>query len=142
VYCALCIRLLLHCPVLFCVLLHTTTHHSAFTGGLSRGLAQLTLDDEYIREHHNDSDKRRGVLRGVRALGMGLVHGLSGIFVDPYKGAKKEGVKGFLKGVGKGLIGVVAKPAAGALDFGTKTIQGMACCALCSAVRCVRSKSA
>ncbi len=98
---------------------------TAFTSGLSKSLAQLTMNDDYIREHANDSDKRRGVLRGIRAFGMGVIHGVSGIVVDPYRGAKQEGVKGFFKGVGKGLIGAVVKPMSGALDLGTNAIHGL-----------------
>ncbi|KKY24585.1 putative glucosyl glucuronosyl [Diplodia seriata] len=50
-----------------------------------------------------------------RGLGYGLFDGITGLFVQPVKGAQKEGPVGFLKGFGKGLGGIVCKPAAGAL---------------------------
>jgi hypothetical protein len=56
-------------------------------------------------------------------LGLGIANGLTGLVVDPYKGAKKDGAKGFFLGMGKGILGVVTKPAVGALDFTTKTLQ-------------------
>lgn len=44
---------------------------------------------------------------------------------DPLKGAKKEGARGFFKGVGKGLAGVVAKPTGGIIDFASGTFEGI-----------------
>lgn len=38
-------------------------------------------------------------------------------------GARKEGVGGFFKGLGKGLLGVVTKPVVGVVDFTAKTFQ-------------------
>ena len=40
-------------------------------------------------------------------------------------GAKKEGGKGFFKGLGKGLIGVVARPVGGAVDMASSTFEGL-----------------
>ena len=44
---------------------------------------------------------------------------------NPFEGAKKEGAKGFFKGVGKGLAGVVAKPTGGIIDFASGTFEGI-----------------
>jgi len=41
------------------------------------------------------------------------------------QGAKSGGAEGFFKGVGKGLLGVVAKPASGAVGFASQTLQGI-----------------
>ena len=47
-----------------------------------------------------------GLKEGVKDLGKGL----GGIFYKPYQGAKKEGVKGFFKGLGSGVLGAVVSP--------------------------------
>lgn len=44
---------------------------------------------------------------------------------DPYKGARDGGAQGFFRGVGKGLLGVVAKPASGAVGFASQTLTGI-----------------
>jgi vacuolar protein sorting-associated protein 13A/C len=46
-----------------------------------------------------------------------VVDGVSGVITKPISGAKQEGVEGFFKGVGKGVVGLVARPAAGVIDF-------------------------
>lgn len=43
--------------------------------------------------------------------------------LKPWEGAKSEGAIGFLKGVGKGLIGVVAKPVGGVIDMTTSALD-------------------
>ena len=43
----------------------------------------------------------------------GMYDGVTGIFTQPYLGAREEGAKGFLKGCGKGLSGALLKPSAG-----------------------------
>lgn len=43
----------------------------------------------------------------------GLGHGIGGVIYEPYKGARKNGVKGGLVGVAKGLGGLVYRPLKG-----------------------------
>lgn len=42
-----------------------------------------------------------GLLEGGSALGKGFIKGITGVLEKPIKGASKEGVEGFFKGVGK-----------------------------------------
>ncbi len=42
-----------------------------------------------------------------------MYDGFTGIFTQPYQGAKKEGAKGFFKGCGKGIGGLTLLPCAG-----------------------------
>lgn len=42
-----------------------------------------------------------------------MYDGIAGFFVQPVKGAKEEGTKGFVKGFVKGVGGLAVKPAAG-----------------------------
>ena len=43
----------------------------------------------------------------------GVGHGLGGVLYEPYKGARKNGVRGGLVGVAKGLGGLVYRPLKG-----------------------------
>jgi hypothetical protein len=43
----------------------------------------------------------------------GLGEGFTDIFVQPYKGARKEGAVGALKGVGKGTVSLMTKTTSG-----------------------------
>ena len=51
--------------------------------------------------------------------------GITGMISEPIKGAKKDGLKGIGKGIGKGLVGLVFKPMAGSFDLVTYTARGM-----------------
>ena len=64
------------------------------------------------------------VKSGFKSFGNSLITGSTGIFVDPYKGLKKEGVKGFFKGLGSGITGIVTKPVSGLVDVGSGLIVG------------------
>jgi hypothetical protein len=44
-------------------------------------------------------------LYGAKDFGMGLFDGITGVVVQPVKGAQKEGALGFFKGLGKGIVG-------------------------------------
>ena len=50
---------------------------------------------------------------------------MTGLVVQPYRGYRKEGAKGFGIGVLKGLAGCIVKPTAGAMDMVTHTFQGI-----------------
>jgi len=66
-----------------------------------------------------------GFFRGILSVGQGVVDGVTGIVVEPVKSAREDGAVGFIRGVGKGLVGVVAKPMAGVVDFAGKTAEGI-----------------
>jgi vacuolar protein sorting-associated protein 13A/C len=51
--------------------------------------------------------------------------GIYGVVAEPIKGAKKNGLKGGVKGFGKGIIGLFAKPVGGTIQFFTKTARGI-----------------
>lgn len=55
----------------------------------------------------------RLLTRFLQGLGYGVYDGVTGIFTQPVRGAREEGVAGFFKGVGRGLGGSVFKPGAG-----------------------------
>jgi len=103
---------------------------SKLTGTTARGLATLSMDQDYIsergymvREHPNNIFE--GFVQGGRAVKVGVSHGISGLVTQPIQGAQKEGKLGFVKGLGKGIVGVAAKPTAGVLDLVSKTAEGV-----------------
>ncbi|KAJ7182617.1 hypothetical protein C8R43DRAFT_1228972 [Mycena crocata] len=69
---------------------------------------------EPARDNGQVKDWRSGAAVAGRTFAHGMADGLSGLVVDPYRGAREEGLVGMAKGVGKGAIG-----------FGTKTGSAM-----------------
>uniref|UniRef100_A0A1I8B4S6 FSA_C domain-containing protein n=1 Tax=Meloidogyne hapla TaxID=6305 RepID=A0A1I8B4S6_MELHA len=96
---------------------------SRITGTLGKGVAALTMDEEYQRKRlqarQQPTNFGEGMFRGVRGVGQGVIDGVTGVISKPVEGAKKGGVSGFLKGTGKGLIGVVTRPVSGVVDLAT-----------------------
>ncbi|CDS40179.1 Vacuolar protein sorting associated protein 13A [Echinococcus multilocularis] len=103
---------------------------SRITGTLGKGVAALTLDDEYKRRRREEMIRTpdnfgAGMARGGKGLVMGVVGGVTGIITQPILGARKEGVEGFFKGLGKGLIGTVTRPVSGMVDFASSSFEGI-----------------
>lgn len=103
---------------------------SRITGTLGKGLAALTLDEEYQKKRQQMLSRRpanvqEGLARGAKGLAMGFVEGVTGVFSKPIEGAKKEGVGGFAKGVGKGVVGLVTRPVSGVVDFASSSLQAV-----------------
>ncbi|CAG9320769.1 KES1_4 [Blepharisma stoltei] len=51
--------------------------------------------------------------------------GIFGLVTEPYKGAKRNGIKGATAGIGKAILGLVCKPIAGTIDFVTFSVRGV-----------------
>jgi vacuolar protein sorting-associated protein 13A/C len=103
---------------------------SKITGSLSKGVAHLAFDKEYVRQREkNNREKAKNVTQGIsvgaKELGTGLFKGITGVVTAPLSGAKKEGVGGMIKGLGKGVIGAAVKPGVGIFDMCTRTTQGI-----------------
>ena len=83
--------------------------------GLARGFRNIPriYNDDTIRLAGKVTDFNSGIRIASKELGLGLVDGITGLVMQPMKGAEKGGAGGFVKGVGKGIGGLVAKPAAG-----------------------------
>ena len=54
-----------------------------------------------------------------------MLAAIAGLALEPYKGAKKKGLKGAAWGLGKGLVGLVVRPIAGSIDLITYTARGV-----------------
>ena len=89
---------------------------SRITGSMGKAAAFLSLDDNFAREQQQRSLQQptsavSGVVGGVQSLGMGVFRGVTGVVMDPLKGAQRGGVEGFLKGMGKGSYSRPPHPA-------------------------------
>ena len=107
-----------------------------------QGMALFSFDSDY-RQWHRDrvvneatnlerAWKRRGmptaeeiILRPAADLVLGFTLGVSGVVMSPYRGAKKDGVKGFVVGTGRGVAGLVTKPIVGVFDMMTHASQSI-----------------
>ncbi|XP_065103684.1 intermembrane lipid transfer protein VPS13A isoform X1 [Paramisgurnus dabryanus] len=103
---------------------------SRITGAMAKGVAAMTMDEEYQQKRREAMNKqpsglREGLARGGKGLVSGFVSGITGIVTKPIKGAQKEGAAGFFKGMGKGLVGALTRPTGGIIDMASSTFQGI-----------------
>lgn len=97
---------------------------------VSKGILFITDDIEYINKREESNLERpknalEGFGFGLKSTFTGVASGITGVFENPVKGAKKDGFKGLLTGTYKGMSGLVVKPLSGALDFFSKTSEGI-----------------
>ena len=108
----------------------TTNTLAKVTGSMSRGVATLSLDSEYLAERAVARRTERvnnignGLYFGAKRLGLGIAQGVTGIVTQPVKGAMREGTKGFIKGMARGVVGVLVKPTVGVTDFLSSATAG------------------
>jgi len=87
----------------------------------SEGLKNVpALYGDKVRDNGRVTDWKSGAIVGGKSFMYGMGEGLSDIFVQPYKGAQKEGAVGALKGVGKGTVSLVTKTTSGMLLSSSK----------------------
>ncbi|KAF2812089.1 vacuolar protein sorting-associated protein-like protein vps13 [Mytilinidion resinicola] len=102
-----------------------------FTGSMSKGLAAATMDKEFQDQRRMSRNRNRpkhalyGITSGGNAFASSLASGIGGLARHPIQGAEKEGVAGFVKGVGKGLFGLPTKAAIGAFDLASNMAEGV-----------------
>lgn len=88
----------------------------------SEGLKNVpALYGEKVRDDGRVTDWKSGAVVGGKSFMYGMSEGLTDIFVQPYKGAQKEGALGALKGVGKGTVSLFTKTGAGMFIFLSKS---------------------
>ncbi|ORX93206.1 hypothetical protein BCR34DRAFT_594746 [Clohesyomyces aquaticus] len=66
-----------------------------------------------------------GVRTAAKELGLGFYEGMTGLVTDPYKGAKKEGAAGFVKGIARGIAGVPLRVMGGVFAFPGYAMKGL-----------------
>ena len=100
----------------------------------AKNMAVLTLDRKYAQKRDRLMKLKasgenvnivRGFESGVHKLVQGFFEGVKGVVSKPIKGAERNGLEGFAKGVGKGLLGLLVKPVIGTTDFLTDTLIGV-----------------
>ncbi|CAF1073014.1 unnamed protein product [Rotaria sordida] len=100
---------------------------SRITGVIGQSLAKLTFDEEYkasrIRRREPAAHAITDIAAGGKNVVMGFVNGVTGVVKKPVAGAARSGASGFVKGLGKGLIGLVAQPASGIVDFASTSLD-------------------
>ncbi|KAJ7740943.1 sterol glucosyltransferase [Mycena maculata] len=94
----------------------------AVTEGL-RSFPQLYGED--VRDHGQIRDWRSGAVVAGKSFAYGMTEGLADLVVQPYKGAKEEGMLGIAKGVGKGSMGLVTKTSSAMLGLFAYPGQGI-----------------
>ncbi|KAL4973118.1 hypothetical protein BDW66DRAFT_162365 [Aspergillus desertorum] len=92
------------------------------------------LYGEEVKEHKPVKDWKSGVGVGCTSFSQGMVDGLTGIVMQPYKGAKEEGALGAVKGLAKGAVGGAASVGSAALGLVAYPGQGI-CKSIHSSVR-------
>jgi len=76
---------------------------SAITGSASKAMATATGDESFIASQAASAHAKQpehvgqGLKMGLTSFGSSIVSGVSGVFLDPMAGAKKEGIAGFGK---------------------------------------------
>ncbi|VDM07504.1 unnamed protein product [Wuchereria bancrofti] len=103
---------------------------SRIAGTLGKGVAALTLDEEYQRKRQHIMNRRprtfgEGVARGAKGVGQGFYDGIAGVVFKPLAGARSGGAGGFAKGLSLGLVGIVTRPLSGAVDFASSTLDAV-----------------
>lgn len=101
----------------------STVGHTAAILTLDKEFQNLHSEQQAAQQRNYDRLKKQGfgrvtllVTRPVHDVVFGLVSASTGLLTEPYRGAKKDGVKGFAKGTALGVIGVVVKPIVGFSD--------------------------
>ncbi|RTE81520.1 hypothetical protein BHE90_003977 [Fusarium euwallaceae] len=95
----------------------------SFTKGLHN--VPKLLGDDTVRPQEQVSDFKSGARAAGREFGLGWYDGVTGLFTQPWRGAQKEGVGGFFKGIGRGFGGFVAKPCAGVFGIPGYVMKGV-----------------
>ncbi|RSM17141.1 hypothetical protein CDV31_004034 [Fusarium ambrosium] len=83
------------------------------------------LYGEELRDYGEIYDWKSGITFGAKAVVFGVVDGVAGLFILPYQGAKKQGVFGAAKGVGKGVAGLTSKVFTATIGSATYPLQGI-----------------
>ena len=83
---------------------------------------QKAIEQLEDREPDNIFD---GLYQGVKEGLLDIGKGIGGIFLKPFEGAKKEGVKGFFKGIGSGILGAVVSPFTATLRIANNLFVGL-----------------
>lgn len=102
-------------------------------GTASKGISYLSGDADYIRKREVRRQKSRalkggiveGIVEGGENVFAGFRSGFTGLLTKPIREAQKDGLEGFIRGVGMGLVGAAVKPVLGLADGITSVASGV-----------------
>mmetsp|Transcript_7806 Transcript_7806/g.14411 ORF Transcript_7806/g.14411 Transcript_7806/m.14411 type:complete len:3261 (-) Transcript_7806:5395-15177(-) len=104
----------------------TAIMSEAMFRGLARGLATMSMSNEYVIRRRERAERQTGsndtrhvFSRGLELMKDGVSEGVVGLVSEPYRGAKDSGPVGLIGGLGKGMAGVAIKPMVGVIDAAT-----------------------
>ncbi|EKX50324.1 hypothetical protein GUITHDRAFT_135471 [Guillardia theta CCMP2712] len=105
---------------------------SKVSSSVSRGLASVALDKDFIREREEQKDYRGrpedykvGFKQGTSHLARSVGSGISGFMNKPVEGYNRAGMKGMMQGMVHGVAGLICKPTSGLLDLIANTSEGL-----------------
>ncbi|KAM0554830.1 hypothetical protein ACHAPJ_006563 [Fusarium lateritium] len=81
--------------------------------------------DDTVRPQEKVIDLKSGFKAMGREFGFGWYDGVTGLFTQPLRGARREGASGFLKGIGKGVGGCLIKPNAALWSISAYLMKGV-----------------
>ncbi|KAG7062174.1 hypothetical protein JMJ76_0006452 [Colletotrichum scovillei] len=84
-----------------------------------------SLYGDRVRDNGKVEDWKSGGAVAAKTFGTGFYDGLTGVFTDPYKGAKEGGALGLAKGVATGSFGLILKPGAAMFGLVAYPAQGI-----------------
>ncbi|KAL8893975.1 MAG: hypothetical protein Q9192_004742 [Flavoplaca navasiana] len=87
--------------------------------------APRLYNDRSVRQGDKVTDLQSGLKAAGKGFALGLYDGYSGMFTQPFRGAREGGVTGFMKGIGKGLGGFFLKPSAAGCALPGYALQGI-----------------
>jgi hypothetical protein len=97
-------------------------------GKASNGLGDVVKKAIDFKSQEAEEEPRHvpeGLFQSGVVFGKSIAYGVSGLVIQPVRGAKKEGIKGFAKGIGKGALQFVASPVIGTLGVVEKISQSV-----------------
>lgn len=97
-------------------------------GKISNGLGDVVKKATGFKNQESAEEPRHlpeGLYQGGVVFTKSIGHGVSGFVKEPMRGAKRDGFKGFAKGVGRGTMQLIASPVVGTLGVVEKFAQSV-----------------
>eukprot|EP00898_Chlorokybus_atmophyticus_P004731 jgi/Chlat1/5259/Chrsp33S05096 len=112
---------------------HMTTWSLTSVAGFSSSVARILeravegrpQGGSPARTRANPQHVTQALATGLSGLGQGVVDGVSGLVMQPIRGAATSGGSGLIMGMGKGVLGLFTRPVSGALDMVAQASQGI-----------------
>lgn len=95
---------------------------------VSNGLGDVVKKAVDFKSQEDPNQPRHvpeGIVQGGAVFTKSLAYGVVGFVKEPVRGAKRAGVKGFAKGIGRGTMQLVASPVVGTLGAVEKLSQSV-----------------